>query len=97
VPLLAAHLCQNPADLSQLAWVPSKLRERALELLSFTIERIGGTSILDACVEKNSGCKFVSVQQIGTRHEHWVFHNPLSGQKIPVFGIDAIEAIALDG
>ncbi len=95
VPLLAAHLCQNPTALSQLAWVPSKLRERALELLSFTIGRIGGTGIFDACVEKISGYKFVSVQQIGTRHEHWVFRCPLSGQNIPVFDIEAIEAIAL--
>ena len=37
--LLATHLCQNPGDLNQLAWVPVKLRDRALERLSFTICR----------------------------------------------------------
>ena len=90
--LLAAHLCENPADLNQLAWVPGKLRDRALQRLSFTICRIGGDALLDACWERISGCKFVSVEHLGTRRETWVFQTP-DGVRLPVFGVDAIEAI----
>jgi phage/plasmid-associated DNA primase len=38
--MLAAHLCDNPSDLSKLQWVPVKLRDRALERLTFTIRRL---------------------------------------------------------
>lgn len=93
--LLATHLCQSPTYLSQLEWIPVKLRDRALEKLTFTIQRIGGvaSSILDACIEYVSGCKFVSVANVGTRAERWIFQTP-DGKNIPVFGIEAIEAIA---
>ncbi len=93
--LLATHLSENPAELSQLAWVPEKLRDRALERLTFTIRRLGGgANVLDACWEYVSGCKFVSVQHLGTRNEQWIFLCP-EGNRIHVFGTDAVEAIAL--
>jgi len=92
--LLAAHLCQQPEHLNQLAWVPVKLRDRTLERLTFTIRRIGGAAnVLDACWESIIGCKFVSVEQIGTRNEKWVFQAK-EGNWLAVFGVDAIEAIA---
>jgi len=95
VPLLANHLCQNPASLNDLAWVPTNLRDRALKLLTFTIERIGeAANVLDTCLERISGCKFVSVENLGTRNERWVFEGP-DGQTIPVFGTETVEAIAL--
>jgi len=93
--MLAAHLCDNPSDLNQLSWVPVKLRDRALERLRFTIRRIGGdANALDARLEYVSGCKFVSVNHLGLRYEQWIF-STREGQNLPVFGIDAIEAIAL--
>ncbi len=91
--LLAAHLCQQPEHLNQLAWVPVKLRDRALERLTFTLRRIGGAAnVLDACWESIIGCKFVSVEHIGTRNEKWVFQAK-EGNRLAVFGVDAIEAI----
>ncbi len=95
VPLLATHLCQNPAALNDLTWVPMKLRARALELLTFTIERIGETAnVLDTCLERISGCKFVSVENLGTRNLRWVFLTP-SGSRIPVFGVNEIQVLSL--
>lgn len=92
--LLAAHLCQNPEHLSQLAWVPAKLRDRALERLTFTLRRIGGAAnVLDAYIESISGYKFVAVEHLGTRNEQWVFQLE-EGNRLAVFGVDAIEAIA---
>jgi len=92
--LLVSYLCQQPEHLSQLLWVPVKLRDRALERLTFTLRRIGGAAnVLDACWESISGCKFVSVEQIGTRNERWVFQAK-EGNRLAVFGVDAIEAIA---
>jgi hypothetical protein len=94
--LLAAHLCQSPTYLSQVEWIPVKLRDRALSKLTFTIQRIGGvaSNVLDACIEYVSGCKFVSVANVSTRAERWIFQTP-DGKNIPVFGTEAIEAIAL--
>ena len=91
--LLVAHLRDNPAALKDLAWVPGKLRDRALQRLCFTICRLGGDALLDACLERISGCKFVSVEHLGTRREAWVFQSP-DGVSWPVFGVDAVEAIA---
>lgn len=91
--LLAAHLCQNPAALNQLKWVPVKLRDRALQRLSFTILRIGGlANAVDACLEKISDCKFISVEHLGTRREAWFFQTS-EGVRLPVFGVDAVCAI----
>ncbi len=94
--LLAKHLCSHPAQLNQLGWLPNKLRDRALEKLTFTIRRIGSvaSSILDASWEDVAGCKFVGVNHLGTPNEQWIFQTPL-GNRMPVFGTEAIEAIAL--
>jgi hypothetical protein len=94
VCLLVAHLCQNPTYLDQLAWVPAKLRQRALERLQFTIRQIRGvaSSVLDAYVEYVTGCKFVSISYIGTAYEKWVFQTP-DGATVPV-EVDAVEAIS---
>ena len=92
--LLAAHLCENPADLNQLKWVPIKLRDRALQRLTFTILRIGGlANPVDACLEKISGCKFISVEHLRTRGEAWIFQTS-DGVRLPMFGVDAVCAIA---
>lgn len=70
VHLLVAHLCQTPANLNHLAWVPNKLRDKALQQLTFTIRRIGGAAnVLDACLEHLEGCKVVSEEHLGTRNE----------------------------
>ena len=95
VPLLAAHLCKNPAALGQLSWLPEKLRNKALESLTFTIQRLKSVSnVVEVEWESVTGCKFISMQQQGTRGEQWIFSTPL-GQHIPIWSIDAIEAIAL--
>ena len=54
---------------------------------------VGGDALLDACLERISGCKFVSVDHLGTRRETWVFQTP-DGVRLPVFGSEAIVAIA---
>jgi len=53
-----------------MAWVPEQLRDRTLEQLMFTLRRIGAANVLDACLESISGCKFVSVEHLGTRRKH---------------------------
>jgi hypothetical protein len=94
--LLVTHLCQNPTYLSQLAWIPVKLRDKALDQLTFTIRQIRGVanSVLDACADYVSGLRFVSVTNLGSRYEKWVFQTP-QGVKIPVFGVEEITAISL--
>ncbi|MBW4640531.1 MAG: DUF3987 domain-containing protein [Gloeocapsa sp. UFS-A4-WI-NPMV-4B04] len=92
--LLATHLCQNPDYLGKLSWIPVKLRDKALERLTFTIRQIGGVtgSVVDACIEYVSGCKFVSLTHPGTRQETWTFQTS-EGVNIPVFGVEEITAI----
>ncbi|WP_250126635.1 DUF3987 domain-containing protein [Chroococcidiopsis sp. CCMEE 29] len=91
--LLKTYLCSNPSAMSQLAWLPLKLRSAVLEQLTFTIGRIGGDHVEDARHERLSGCKYVSVASVGTHQERWIFQTP-AGKNIPVFGTEAIEAIA---
>jgi len=90
--MLAAHLCENPAALNQLAWVPTKLRDRALERVTFTIQRIRGDA-LDACVESVTGCRFVAAEHLGQRRELWVLQLP-DGKNVAV-DTGAVEAIIL--
>ena len=92
--LLAVHLCDDPNNLAGLAWVPGVLLEAVLKRLSFTIRRIGGDTIEDACLELIASCKFVSVKHLGQRYETWRFQTS-DGTHIPVFGAGDIEAIAL--
>ena len=92
--MLAAHLCNEPSALNQLAWVPVKLRDKALKQLTFTIRRIAGIGVHDASLEYVSGYKFVSLEHLGTRNERWIFEAE-DGSKLAVFGVDAVvEAIA---
>lgn len=93
--MLAAHLCDDPSALDQLVWVPTKLRDKALQQLTFTIRRIGGIGIHDASLEYFSGCKFISVAHLKTRQEQWLFQS-VDGKNIPVFGVDEIHSIAGD-
>ncbi len=51
--LLAAHLCENPADLNQLAWVPGKLRDRALFASHFHHSASGGRCKCSRCLLRN--------------------------------------------
>ena len=90
--VLAAHLCANADGLNQLVWVPIKLTNRALERLSFTLQRIG-SGMLDANVEDVAGCQFVTVEHLGTRRELWIFKLP-NGKNIAA-GIDTIQSIEL--
>ncbi len=94
VERLAAHLCDCPKDLDTLAWVPAKLRDRALSMLSFTIQRIGGANHLDVCIERVTGCRFVSVHLVNSsRHQRWEFLTPV-GQTLVMLSSDDVEAIA---
>jgi len=94
--LLAKHLCSHPVQLNQLRWLPNKLRERALEKLTFTIRQIGSvaSSAFGAGQEYVAGCKFVSVNQIGMPDEQWIFEAP-EGKQLRVAGTKAVTAIAL--
>lgn len=94
--LLATHLCQNPDYLGKLSWIPVKLRDKALERLTFTIRQIGGVtgSVLDACIEYVDNLRFVSVAHQGTRQETWTFQTS-AGVNIPVFDVEEITAISL--
>lgn len=91
--LLARHLCSDPNNLKELAWIPGVVLEAVLKRLSFTIRRIAGDTIESAYLELVAGCKFVSVNHYGERYETWRFETPL-GKNIPVFGAGDIEAIA---
>ena len=95
--LLAKHLCSYPADLSQLTWLPKKLLDRALEKLTFTIQQIGdvASNVLNPSREYIASCKFVNVNQVGTRHERWIFQCP-NGNRIYILGTEAIKEIALN-
>lgn len=95
--LLADHLCQDPTYMKRIAWVPVKLRDRALEQLTFTIQRIGGVTAnpSDAYLESIEGCKFVTVTNLGTCKEIWTFQTQ-EGVKLPVFEVEAIQAIAYE-
>jgi hypothetical protein len=92
---LAAHLCQNPNDLNQLAWVPVKLRDKALERLTFTIRRIGVRLMSSMPVGK----AYPAASSSRSSTSVLAKSNGFSGKRgnwLAVFGVDAIEAIACD-
>ena len=95
--LLSEHLCQSPSHLSQLTWVPEKLRQRTLERLQFTIRRIASVagSILELGWESISGCRLEKIGQIGMPGEAWLFLAP-DGTHIYA-DPDAVEAISCCG
>lgn len=88
--LLADYLSEDQINLDQVAWVPEKLLNSALSKLSFTVAKISGPDnmIDEAEIEEINGCRFVSVQHLGTRHqEQWMFEG-YGGRKLSVFGRD---------
>jgi hypothetical protein len=95
--LLSEHLCQSPSHLSQLTWVPEKLRQRTLERLQFTISRIADVagSILELGWESISGCRLEKIGQIGMPGEAWLFLAP-DGTHLYAYP-DAVEAISYRG
>ncbi|MDZ4877830.1 MAG: hypothetical protein CLLPBCKN_007265 [Chroococcidiopsis cubana SAG 39.79] len=76
--LLSEHLCQSPIHLTQLLWVPQKLRQRTLERLQFTIRRIASAAgnVLDFDWESISGCRLERIGQIEMSGEAWLFLAP---------------------
>lgn len=92
--LLIEHLCQSPAHLGQLAWIPEKLRQQALKALTFTVGRIQDVaeSVLDATWEVISGCRLKEISYLGTQYEMWIFTLP-NGGNLGVYK-EAVEAIA---
>jgi hypothetical protein len=68
--LLLTHLCSCPTAISQLFWVPDKLRNIVLGRLTFTIRRTEGESTV---------CKWESVEQIGTQKEQWMNGTDIRG------------------
>lgn len=92
--LLSEHLCQSPAHLNQLAWVPEKLRQRTLERLQFTIRRIANVAgnVLDLSWESISGCRLEKIGRIGMPGEAWLFTAP-DGTHVYAYP-DAVEAIS---
>ncbi|OWY69027.1 DNA primase [cyanobacterium TDX16] len=91
--LLSEHLCQSPIHLTQLLWVPQKLRQRTLERLQFTIRRIASVAgnVLDLGWESISGCKLEKIGQIEMPGEAWLFTTP-NGTHVYAYP-DAVEAI----
>ena len=91
--LLSEHLCQFPSHLSQLTWVPEKLRQRTLERLQFTIRRIANVAenVLDLGWESISGCRLERIGQVGMPGEAWLFLAP-DGTHVYAYP-DAVEAI----
>ncbi|MDV2996841.1 MAG: hypothetical protein N4J56_006546 [Chroococcidiopsis sp. SAG 2025] len=91
--LLSEHLCQSPIHLSQLAWVPEKLRQRTLERLQFTIRRVASVAgnVLDLGWESISGCRLERIGQIEMLGEAWLFTTP-DGTHVYTYP-DAVEAI----
>lgn len=85
--LLSVFLESEPEGLAQAVWVPENLLKSALQYLFFTVRRITGSNNLidDPNVEQISGCRLVSLRDLGTRREHWVFQSP-DGKQFPVYG-----------
>lgn len=86
VQLLSSHLETEPNAFEQIDWIPKTLLEKTLCSLSFTLQKLKQTDNLvdEPELEYISGCNFVSFQNLGTRHEQWVFS--VNGKSIPVFG-----------
>ncbi|OWY65854.1 DNA primase [cyanobacterium TDX16] len=91
--LLSEHLCQSPIHLTQLIWIPQKLRQRALERLQFTIRRIASIAgnVLDLDWESISGCRLEKIGRTATADEAWLFTTP-DGTQVYAYP-DAVEAI----
>ncbi len=90
VQLLSSHLETESNPLEQIDWIPTKLLSRALSNFTFRLQRIKDSDNLvdDAEMEYLSGCKFVSVQNLGDRQEQWVFE--FESKNIPMFDREQI-------
>ncbi|PSB49226.1 DNA primase [Cyanosarcina cf. burmensis CCALA 770] len=94
VNLLTTHLCSAPDALSQLAWIPEKLRDAALKQLSFTIRQMRkSTASLELYWEHISNCQFVCAVLQENDRLRWTFQTP-DGITISVLDLKVIEAIA---
>ncbi|PSB55160.1 DNA primase, partial [Chroococcidiopsis cubana CCALA 043] len=92
--LLTTHLCSNPDALSQLAWIPKKLRDVVLKQLSFTIRQMRRSAeSLELYWEHISNCQFVCAVLQENDRLRWTFQTP-DGDTISVLDLKVIAAIA---
>jgi hypothetical protein len=92
--LLTAFLCSSPSALSQLAWIPEKLRDVVLKQLTFTIRQLRkSTESLELYWEHISNCQFVGAVLQENDRLRWTFQTP-DGNTISVLDLKVIEAIA---
>jgi hypothetical protein len=93
--LLTTHLCSSPSALSQLAWIPEKLRDVVLKQLSFTIRQLGKSAeSLELYWQYISNCQFVGAVLQENDRLRWTFQTP-DGITISVCDLKIIVAIAL--
>ncbi|PSB48569.1 DNA primase [Cyanosarcina cf. burmensis CCALA 770] len=92
--LLVEYLCQFPSNLYQLTWVPERLRQRAIEKLTFTIHCVTNVveGALNTTKETISGCRLKYIDCIGMQNEVWLFVTP-SGEDFYACP-NAVEAVA---
>jgi hypothetical protein len=88
VNLLSSYLEIEAKPLASIDWIPNKLLLKALSSFTFTLQKIRKSDNLvdEPEMEYLSGCKLVSVQNLGERQEQWVFE--FEGKNIPVFSRD---------
>jgi hypothetical protein len=92
--LLTTHLCSNPDALSQLAWIPEKLRNVVLKQLTFTIRQMRKSAeSLELYWEHISNCQFVCAVLQENDRRRWTFQTP-DGNTISVCDLKTIVAIA---
>ena len=94
VNLLTTHLCSAPDALSQLAWIPEKLRNVVLKQLTFTIRQLRKSAeSLELYWEYFSNCQFVCAVLQENDRRRWTFQTP-DGNTISVCDLKTIVAIA---
>lgn len=92
--LLTTHLCSAPDALSQLAWIPEKLRNVVLKQLTFTIRQMRKSAeSLELYWEYISNCQFVCAVLQENDRLRWTFQTP-DGNTISVCDLKTIVAIA---
>jgi hypothetical protein len=92
--LLKTHLCSHPSALSQLAWIPEKLRHVVFGQLSFTIRQISkATGSLELCWQHIAACRLIEIKTLETGMQQWTFQTP-DGNSISVGELAAIASIA---
>lgn len=86
--LLSGFLERIPNALDHVSWVSEKLLIASLEKLTFTVQKIADEpkNLVDEpeieCIE---GCRFISLEHLGTRREKWIFASH-DERVFPVFG-----------